>query len=167
MLFYQLLFLFRSYTFILQEEMIFFKKNKKKSIEDKKPLPSTPSLKQQQETHTYDKRSSNSLLQFNLLDDFSSTIDIPQLFQEDKSVVDTCSFISSFATNHRTSIYSESTIDKVNTIIQPSPSFNSTTAPYTTLPMSTIVIPDEQKENTTKESNESKENIMDIKHDEG
>lgn len=42
MLFYQLLFLFRSYTFILLQEMIFFKKRSKKSAVKKAETVSSP-----------------------------------------------------------------------------------------------------------------------------
>jgi cellulose synthase/poly-beta-1,6-N-acetylglucosamine synthase-like glycosyltransferase len=82
MLFYQLLFLFRSYTFILLQEMIFFKKRSKKSAVKKTetvslppPPPSPPKQQQFQ-------RESESWLQLNIPNDFSSSFDIPQFHEE-------------------------------------------------------------------------------------
>ncbi|KAI8093942.1 hypothetical protein BDF21DRAFT_407587 [Thamnidium elegans] len=110
MLFYQLLFLFRSYTFIIVQEMIFFKKKSKKITEkfkEVKPtspsqslepvklplLPSIPPNEQQI------KRENEKWLELNIPGDFSSSFNIPQFSSNQEvtctnsitNTTDTCS----------------------------------------------------------------------------
>lgn len=82
MLFNQLLFLFHSFTFLLPQEMKFFKKKSNKQPVDVKQNSSTTQNHEKKSMTETRKTSSDSLLQLSLLDDFSSTINIPQLLHK-------------------------------------------------------------------------------------
>lgn len=110
MLFYRLLFLFRSYTFIIVQEMIFFKKKSKKITDKFKEIkPTSPSLSVEPvklpvlpsitTNEQQIKREDEKWLELNIPGDFSSSFDIPQFSSNQEgtgtnsitNTIDTCS----------------------------------------------------------------------------
>ncbi|KAI9254985.1 hypothetical protein EDC94DRAFT_232422 [Helicostylum pulchrum] len=110
MLFYRLLFLFRSYTFIIVQEMIFFKKKSKKITEKFKEIkPTSPSqsvepvklpvLPSITTNEQQIKRENEKWLELNIPGDFSSSFNIHQFSSNQEgacinsitNTTDTCS----------------------------------------------------------------------------
>jgi hypothetical protein len=110
--------------------MIFFRKKASKKLisnssgnNENKPPPLQPPIQQQ----IY--LGSDSWLQLNLPDDFTSTIDIPQLHKKEKlleqgnnSTAHTFGTCTAITRNISTSLHSESNIVVVSNINMPSPS---------------------------------------------